>query len=61
MGNSLSFYLSCSLPFTLMGRFGFTIFEIGYLEKGDMWGKRDLEEGSTKKFFWVIFIFKQAI
>jgi hypothetical protein len=44
-----------------MGRFGFTIFEIGYLEKGDMWGKRDLEEGSTKKFFWVIFIFKQAI
>jgi hypothetical protein len=33
---------------------------IGYLERGGMWGKEDLEAGRTRKFFWAILIFKQA-
>jgi hypothetical protein len=44
-----------------MDGFGFTIFTTGYLERGGMWCKGDLEVGRTRKFFWVIFIFKQAV
>jgi hypothetical protein len=34
-----------------MDWFGFTIFTTGYLEKGDTWGKGDLEAGRTREFF----------
>jgi hypothetical protein len=43
-----------------MDRFESTIFPIGYLKKG-AWGKRDLKAGRTRKLFWEILIFKQAV
>jgi hypothetical protein len=43
-----------------MDRFGFTIFAIGYLEKGACVVRGTLKQGEQENFFWAIFIFKQA-
>jgi hypothetical protein len=58
VGSQLSFYFFAPHP---DGLFGFTIFETGYLEKGALRVRGDLETRRTRKFFWVIFIFKQAV
>jgi hypothetical protein len=44
-----------------MDGFGFTIFAIGYSEKGARGVRGNLEAGRTRKFFWAISIFKQAV
>jgi hypothetical protein len=43
-----------------MDGFGLTNLHDWLLRKGGMCGKGDLEAGRTGKFFWAVFIFKQA-
>jgi hypothetical protein len=44
-----------------MDWFGFPIFMIGYLQKGERGVRGTLKQGEQENSFWAIFIFKQAV